>query len=275
MEVKTEDKRNNIVITICSTKGGVGKTTLTANIGGLLADLNYKVLLIDGDTQGSLSSHFNIVEKAEGGLTNLVRNDGDPLDAISKTDISNLDIAVSNDPDKELETWIAARPAGRTTLKNFTLKILRPHYDFILIDSIGTDSPLQHTTVLAADLLISPIPPDVLSAREFKRGTLGMIEMIEALSPIGQLYGLVYRMENTKDSKLFANELTSETFAESKSRIRIIDTVIPDLVVYKNAATQKQPVHRLDKRATRDMCTLISEILPHLASKCDTFMEGN
>ncbi len=61
MEVKTEDKRNNIVITICSTKGGVGKTTLTANIGGLLADLNYKVLLIDGDTQGSLSSHFNIV----------------------------------------------------------------------------------------------------------------------------------------------------------------------------------------------------------------------
>ena len=272
MEAKTEDKRNNIVITICSTKGGVGKTTLTANIGGLLADLNFKVLLIDGDSQGSLSRHYNVVEKAKGGLTNLVRNDGDPLDAISKTDITNLDIALSNDPDKELETWIAARPAGRTTLKNYTLERLRPHYDFILIDSIGTDSPLQHTTVLAADLLISPIPPDVMSAREFKRGTLGMIEMIEALAPIGQLYGLVYKMQNTNDSKLFADELTSETFAESKSRIRIMNTVFPDLVVYRNAATAKQPVHRQDKRAAKHMCTFISEILPHLTDKCDSYL---
>ncbi len=268
-----EDKRNNIVITICSTKGGVGKSTLTANIGGLLADLNYKVLLIDGDTQGSLSSHFNIIEKVEGGLTNFIRDDGDPLKAISKTNIKNLDIALSNDPDKELETWIAARPAGRITLKNSTLPKLRAHYDFILIDSIGTDSPLQHATVLAADLLLSPIPPDILSAREFKRGTLGMIDMIEALAPIGQLYGLIYKMQNTNDSKFFAKELTSETFAESKSKVRIIDTVIPDLVIYREAAKAKQPVHRQDKRARRDMCKLISEILPHLASQCDTFME--
>ena len=274
MEVKTEDKRNNIVITFCSTKGGVGKSTKTANIGGLLADLNYKVLLIDGDPQASLSSHFNITEKSEGGLTNLVRNDGDPLDAISKTDIHNLDIALSNDPDKELETWIAARPAGRTTLKNLTLHILRPHYDFILIDSIGADSPLQHTTVLAADLLVSPIPPDILSAREFKRGTLGMIEMIEALAPIGQLYGFINRMANTNDSKLFAKELTSETFAESKSKVRILNTVIPDLVIYKRAATQKVPVHRLDNRAKRHMCELISEILPHLSAKCEAFVES-
>jgi len=45
---------------ICSTKGGVGKTTLAANIGGLLTDLNYKVLLIDGDIQSGLSSYYPI-----------------------------------------------------------------------------------------------------------------------------------------------------------------------------------------------------------------------
>lgn len=274
MEAKTEDKRNNIVITFCSTKGGVGKSTKTANVGGLLADLNYKVLLIDGDPQGSLSSHYNIARKADAGLTNLIRNDGDPLDAISTTDIPNLDIALSDDPDKELETWISARPAGRTTLKNYTLEKLRPHYDFILIDSIGADSPLQHATVLAADLLVSPIPPNILSAREFKRGTLGMIEMIEALSPIGQLYGFINMMENTNDSKLFANELISETFAESKSKVRILQTFIPDLVVYKNSASRKIPVHRADKRAKRHMCELISEILPHLADECAAFMEA-
>ena len=40
-----------IAITIVSTKGGVGKTTLTANLGGLLADLGQRVLLVDADAQ--------------------------------------------------------------------------------------------------------------------------------------------------------------------------------------------------------------------------------
>lgn len=46
-----------ITIVILSTKGGVGKTTLTANLGALLADLGLKVLIIDTDTQPSLSKH--------------------------------------------------------------------------------------------------------------------------------------------------------------------------------------------------------------------------
>ena len=41
---------------IVSTKGGVGKTTVAANLGGILADMNQRVLLIDADFQQSLSS---------------------------------------------------------------------------------------------------------------------------------------------------------------------------------------------------------------------------
>ncbi len=47
-----------IKITIVSTKGGVRKTTLTANLGGLLADAGYRVLLIDADPQPTLSSYY-------------------------------------------------------------------------------------------------------------------------------------------------------------------------------------------------------------------------
>lgn len=41
-------------ITVVSTKGGVGKTTLAANLGGLLRDIGLRVLLIDADVQPSL-----------------------------------------------------------------------------------------------------------------------------------------------------------------------------------------------------------------------------
>ena len=47
-------------LTVLSTKGGVGKTTLTANLGALLADLGLRVLMIDADVQPSLSKFYPI-----------------------------------------------------------------------------------------------------------------------------------------------------------------------------------------------------------------------
>ncbi len=63
-----------IKITIVSTKGGVGKTTLTANLGGLLADSGYHVLLIDADPQPTLSSYYALKENADNGLTHFLIN---------------------------------------------------------------------------------------------------------------------------------------------------------------------------------------------------------
>ena len=48
------------VISIISTKGGVGKTTTAANLGGLVADAGLRVLLLDLDVQPTLSSYFKL-----------------------------------------------------------------------------------------------------------------------------------------------------------------------------------------------------------------------
>ena len=128
MNSKANKDRQCIIITICSTKGGVGKTTLAANIGGLLTDLNYKVLLIDGDIQPGLSSYYPIKQYAHHGLSQLIRNEGDPKDCISNTTIPDLDIVISNDPDGIIQDWITGMPAGRITLKS-TLDTSRPQID--------------------------------------------------------------------------------------------------------------------------------------------------
>ena len=52
---------NTTVISVVSTKGGVGKTTLTANLGGLLAALGLRVLAIDADKQASLSKYYRLL----------------------------------------------------------------------------------------------------------------------------------------------------------------------------------------------------------------------
>jgi len=63
-----------IRLTVVSTKGGVGKTTLTANLGGILADLGQRVLLIDADIQPTLSSYYRLTHHATRGLVDVLES---------------------------------------------------------------------------------------------------------------------------------------------------------------------------------------------------------
>ena len=80
-------------ICIISTKGGVGKTTLAANLSAALADLNQRVLIVDTDTQQSLSKYYDLSEQAEFELVQLIKS-GNPSGCISKTNIQNLDVII-------------------------------------------------------------------------------------------------------------------------------------------------------------------------------------
>ena len=55
------------IIAIANQKGGVGKTTVAANLGGLLADAGLRVLLLDLDSQPTLSSYYALSQKAVAG----------------------------------------------------------------------------------------------------------------------------------------------------------------------------------------------------------------
>ncbi|EWS66371.1 ParA-like protein [Hydrogenophaga sp. T4] len=72
-----------LTLSVVATKGGVGKTTLCANIGGLLADMGYRVLLIDADIQPALTRHFQLSHVAEHGLTTMLQRGALADDCIS------------------------------------------------------------------------------------------------------------------------------------------------------------------------------------------------
>jgi len=263
-------------ITITSTKGGVGKTTLTANLGGLLTDLGQKVLLVDADVQPTLSSYYPLEQQAERGLSSLI-TEGVVEGVISRTAIPRLDLILSDDPEGMLQNWILHTPDGRVRLKHL-LGRFDQDYDFILLDTQGAVGPLQDSAVLAADLLVSPIPPEILSAREFARGTVQMLDRLRPMAflgaPLGPLRGLIYRMDRTVDARRIAQELCREAYGPSKGAITILDTVIPNTIAYREAATARVPVHRWEPQrqgptlSARDaMLNLVSELFPHLSDK--------
>ena len=73
------------VVSVISTKGGVGKTTVTANLGGLLADAGLRVLLLDLDSRPAhCRSYFPLEQVAPAGAYELIAlNLTDPLQIIS------------------------------------------------------------------------------------------------------------------------------------------------------------------------------------------------
>lgn len=154
-----------VFTTVCS-KGGVGKTTATANLGGLLADAGFRVLLIDLDSQPTLSSYYALSQPAPGGVYELLATELVDLDQIiSRTTLPNLDIIVSNDTRSQLQQLLLNAPNGRFRLIGL-LDRFADRYDAILIDTQGARSILLEMAVLAADHLVSPIVPELLTARE-------------------------------------------------------------------------------------------------------------
>ncbi len=221
--------------------------------------------------QPTLSSYYPIAQRAQFGLKHFLI-DFAAHDAISKTAIDNLDIVLSDDPDGKLRDWIRDAPDGRVRLK-YILGYLDDQYDFVLIDTQGAAGPLQDAAVTAADFMLSPISPEILSAREFVRGTVAIIKRLEPMArfgaPIGPLRGVIYKMDRIIDAKLIADELRKAAFTLSKGAITILHTVIPSAVVYREAATQKAPVHRIDTKSNgnsaRDtMMLLAQELIPNL-----------
>lgn len=265
-----------IKFTITSTKGGVGKTTLTANLGALLADMGLRVLLIDADVQPSLSKYFPLsLPRLSAGLTEIiVRGEVTPA-CIAPTIYQNLDIVVSDDPEGNLPHWLLNR-IDRGFRLRFALQSLTvvDAYDCVLIDTQGAVGPLQDAAVLAADILVSPITPEILSAREFKDGTMELLERLEPTSALGATLGpmkaVIYRQDRTIDARAIASGIRQD-FIKLKGRVSVLETVVPQAKAYKEAATLRIPVHRHERKRDGPMSSaytvmhqLAWELIPSL-----------
>lgn len=173
------------VISVVSSKGGVGKTTVAANLGGLLADAGLRVLLLELDSQPTLSSYYALKQKADAGAYEfIVLNLTTPAEIVSKTVIHGLDLILSNDDQGRLSTLLLHAPDGRLRLRNL-LDNFRLRYDLLLIDNQGARSVLLEMAILVSDLALSPISPEILAARGLQRGTLKLLSELEPFRLLG------------------------------------------------------------------------------------------
>ena len=276
------------VFGVVATNGGVGKTTIAANLGGLLADIGYRVLLIDADVQPSLSRYFALSHQAEHGLTRMVMMGALTSDCISHIELPPKDfpgnhaslnvqggflhVVTSDTRDGKLQDWLSDRLDRliriRLAIRNAAVD---DQYDIAIIDTQGAVGYLQDAAVNASDLIISPASPDIVSAREFVDGTLKLLDRHECATNMGlavpAMKAVINRAENTVDSRAMS-QLIRQQFMTLRGRVTVLDTTVPSAVAYKKAATAQVPVHWIDpSRAGDTMHALLWELIPALQDK--------
>lgn len=252
MQTTNVSTSSALVLSVISTKGGVGKTTTAGNLGALIADTGKKVLLIDLDTQPTLSSFFPLTYEAPKGTYELLGlNETNAEQLISKTDIPNLDLIISNDNKNSLNKMLESACDGRLRLVNL-LCVINFDYDLIIIDTQGAVSASLEMAILASDICISPTPPEMLPAREFGRGTINVLSgLIKGYShwgiqvPVVNLF--INRADFTSSDSMMIAESLRSNFADNEL-VKVLDTVIPSIASYRKASTVGVPAHRFETK---------------------------
>ena len=153
--------------TLANHKGGVGKTTTTHNLGVLLAELGWRVLLIDLDPQASLSGALGVTESNGRSMAEVLG--GAQAGQLSLADVvihhnSGVDLAPSDLSMAAVELGLAQRMGREQALKR-ALDTVSERYDIALIDCGPSLGLLTVNGLVAANQVIVPCQPSVLDLR--------------------------------------------------------------------------------------------------------------
>lgn len=167
---------------VANQKGGVGKTTTVVSLAGLLADEGHRVLMVDLDPHGSLTSYFRFdPDSIEHSVYDLFQVQGKITQALSKklvldTGHPNLSLLPSSTALATLERHAQAQ-GGMGLVISKTLAILWDDYDYVLIDSPPVLGVLMINALAACQQLVIPVQTEFLAIKGLERmvRTLTMI----------------------------------------------------------------------------------------------------
>ena len=129
------------IIAIANQKGGVGKTTTTSNLGIGLAKAGKKVLLIDADSQGSLTASLGIEEPDELDITlatvlaDIINDDEIAADKGILKHEEGIDYMPGNIELSGLEVSLVNVMSRELVMRSY-IEMVKNRYDYILIDCI-------------------------------------------------------------------------------------------------------------------------------------------
>ena len=240
-------------IAICNQKGGVGKTMTTVNLGVGLAMQGKKVLLIDADPQGDLTTCLGWRDTDNLGITLATKltdviseTMNDPTDGILHHE-EGVELLPANLELSAMEYNLMNAMSRETTLRNY-LSQVKDRYDFVLIDCMPSLSMVTLNALSAADSVIIPVQAQYLPAK-------GMTQLVQTISKVkkyinqdikidGMLLTLVDNRTNLAKSTV---EALRENFG---NQIKLYRTSIPIAVKAAETSSKGKSIYAYEPNST-------------------------
>ncbi|HNV81073.1 MAG: ParA family protein [Tenuifilaceae bacterium] len=251
------------IISVINNKGGTGKTTTVLNLGAALAKRKQRVLLVDLDSQGNLTSTFQSGTNDMGIGELLVGNCS--MDDVLKTN-GNLSLIPSTDKLLDFEFQINNEP-GREYMLREQLEKLADDFDFILIDCPPSLGTLSINSLVAANSFIVPMQAENFAFIGLDRIMLITEKVKKRMNPSLELDGILFvkLAPRTKFSQAVISNLTNNQNFQGK----LFNTYIRQDIALMESGAFKQTIFEYAPRSrgSHDYMDLAKEILKRYGKK--------
>ncbi|BCZ27300.1 sporulation initiation inhibitor protein Soj [Claveliimonas bilis] len=233
------------IIAIANQKGGVGKTTTAINLSACLAEKGKKVLSIDMDPQGNMTSGLGVSkDEVEKTVYDLIIGEAEIEDIICREVSENLDILPTNIDLSAAEIELIGIDYKEYIIKKEVEKI-RDNYDFIIIDCPPSLSMLTINAMTTADSVLVPIQCEYYALEGLSQ-LIHTIELVrERLNPVLSIEGVVFTMYDARTN------LSLQVVENVKDNLNqnIYKTIIPRNIRLAEAPSYGMPINQYDSKS--------------------------
>ena len=234
------------IFAISNQKGGVGKSTTAINLSACLAELKKKVLVIDMDPQGNMTSGLGI-DKSEiqYSIYDAMCGNCNLGEAMLLNVFDNLNVVPASRELAGAEIDFIEVEDKQYVLKN-TIKNIRKKFDFIIIDCPPALGILTVNAMTAADTVIVPIQCEFYALEGLSQLIYTVDLIKQKLNKHLEIEGVVFTMYDSR------NNLSQEVVDNVKNNLDqiIYNTVVPRNVRLAEAPSFGLPINLYDSRST-------------------------
>lgn len=228
------------IIVFANQKGGVGKTTTAVNVGAFMAEEGKRVLLIDFDPQGNMSSSVGS-DKDKPGIYEVITGNLFLKDFIQETTVKNLNIVSSNVNLAGANVELVDADRREFFLKNAVLQVI-DNWDYILIDCPPSLGLLTINGLTAAQQVYIPMQCEYFALEGLSLLLKTVQQVQKGSNPDLNLGGIIFTMYDSRTR--LANEVVQEVTSYFKEKV--FKTVIPRNVRLSEAPSHSVPINQYD-----------------------------
>ena len=224
-------------------KGGVGKTTTAVNVGSALAREGYKVLLVDLDSQGNLSSSVS-ADTSKPGIYEILAGEAD-ISAVQTTPVEGLYCLSGGINMAGLAVELVDEDNREFFLKN-TLAPLEDNFDFIFADCPPALDLVTMNALCWGDSIIIPMQCEYFAMEGLNLLLKTVNSVKKKLNPSLNVLGIVFTMYSSRAN--LHNEVVEDISTYFKDLV--FETKIP-----RNVRLSESPSHGLPINAYDNSCS--------------------